>query len=437
MAHSPPSEDRFWIHLVGRRFHLSEPVLVLAVLVSSLVLSRALVVLVTSFDSGVAVLSSWICEINGQFNDRYCRSYIGTATIDSLTAGLHWIRDMFTMDPQDDGPRGLIQALCRWDCGWYAYIWTHGYDVEPFSNHTGIWVCFPLFPLLVAIFAHWWPASVIGHAIALNHVLLLASAWLLYLLARHLLENRAVALTAAALFVLSPMSLYSSAPMTEALFNALSIGAIYAAYKSRWLASGLAMALLTATRPNGLLIMFPVLMIAVREVGLRDVFRIHEHARIWFALSLAPMGLCLYALHLHLVMGDALAFSNAQVPWRKTLEAWPWGFYRHFTINWEKGWHGRALYLSFAGLLGVCAVGYLWWRKLKPEAVFLGLIAAMTIGWGLSSLPRYLLAIWPAYIALALVLRDKPKTTTTVAAAFLALLPIYTVAWINGSVWLP
>lgn len=424
------SKDQFQFELGNRSFLLTHTHMVLVVLVSSVLLSRILVALIAEFDTVVHAVSAFVCE----YGWTSCASAIGTESIDSLTAAVRWDGHMYHLT--HDGPEGLLQALCRWDCGWYANIWSNGYDTEPFSNHHVPWPWFPLFPLAVAPVAHWLPSLAMEYAVVLNHVFLLATGWLLYLLTWHLSGSRTTGLAAAILFIVSPFSVYSSVPLGESIFNVLSIGAVYAAHRGRWLACGLAMALLTASRPHGLFIALPVLIIAMRQVGFREFFRIDEHPRIWFALALAPLGICLYALHLHSVVGDALAFSNVQVAWGRTLESWPINYYAHFQNDWNMGWFWRPLFLASTGILALCAAGYLAIRKFFPEAIFLGSIAILTTGTSLGSLPRYLLTIWPIYLALALALRNRPRTTITVAAAFLALLPIYTIAYISGHVWI-
>lgn len=425
------SPDRFRFDLGNRSFLLTDIQIVWIVLVSSLVLSRALVVLIMQFDTAVITLSSMMCYGTGTSD---CVSGIKTP-IDSLTAGLHWNGGLYTVAPNPDGPTGLIQALCRADCGWYAHAWTHGYDMQWHPNGQVVWPWFPLFPLIIAIVAYWWPSLAIEYAVLINHIFLLATSWLLYLLTRYLTGSRTVGLTAAILFIVSPMSVYSSVPLAESVANLLSIGAVYAAYRGRWLVCGFAMALASASRPHWLLIVLPVLIIAMRQVGFREFFQVYKHIRIWFALALAPVGICLHSLYLYSIVGDALAFSNVQVAWSRSMEDWPINYYDHFKWYWDIGFFWRPIFLASAGIIGLCTAGYLAVRKFFPEAIFLGVIAILTVGTSLGSLPRYLLALWPTYLALALILRNKPRTTVTLAIVFLALLPIYTIAWISWHVW--
>src|SRR5207248_9164658 len=74
-----------------------------------------------------------------------------------------------------------------------------------------------------------------------------------------------------------PASFFFSAPYSESLFLAISVGMFYAARTGSWrLAAGLC-ALATATRPTGLLLLLPLARMAWRAGQLR-----------W--LAVAPLG---------------------------------------------------------------------------------------------------------------------------------------------------
>lgn len=372
------------------------------VLVLSFVFSRALIVLAVVVGSNESVLATLMCQRG------ICMDPIGT--------------------------KGLFEALCRWDCGGFIGIWSHGYDTSPNELGEASWAFFPLFPVLISIFTDWHLAAQVEAAIVLNNAFLLGAGWLLYLLAQDRFDH-ATALLVVVLFFCSPFSLYLSVPLSESVFNLLSVGAFYAAYRGRWLTCGLAAALLSATRPNGVLIGFAILLIAINKVGFRELLRVHVNTRIWLALSLCPLGMCLYAAYLHFLVGDALAFMHVQLAWGREF-TWPPNSYTALIEGWEKStFSGLArTYMVSCGAATLCAAYLLIMRKHVPEGIFLGLIVLVSVGSSILSIPRHVLALWTGYLALALLLQGKPKLTMVVVSLSIALLWVYTVGWVNGLV---
>ncbi len=207
----------------------------------------------------------------------------------------------------------LVRPWARWDAVWYARVAADGYRYTPDSldqaeNSTAF---FPLLPLSMA-----FAAPIFGGAMTAGLVIsngcFLAALILLYRWARTRL-NATAAVYLVWLLALFPTSFYFSAPYTESLFLLLTVIAVMAAERRAWWIAGIAAALASATRAQGVLIG----IVIVWEFGRAHDWKVASIARDvrWLALMLIPLGLFAYMLYLHVTFGDAFAFSAAQRAW--------------------------------------------------------------------------------------------------------------------------
>jgi hypothetical protein len=182
-------------------------------------------------------------------------------------------------------------------------------------------------------------------------------------------------------------------------------------------------------------------------------------------LLLLPAALGAYMLYLEHRFGDPLTFANVEeIYWlRDTATLGPLGGL------WESvaaAWHGAAellLHLPRASgfdegfpdrdrfaiwnvlhlLVLAAAVWLTWivWRRLGSAlaayalAVNVLLVTATVDVFPLASLPRYLIANFPLFIALAVVTRDRPRAHEIVVASFAAIGAVAAVAFARG-VWI-
>lgn len=342
-----------------------------------------------------------------------------------VLAGALWgppMLEMLGFHVADATQGSLLRRLCQWDCGWYARIMAGGYAEAVPERGSGEvnWVFFPAFPLIAQGLATVAGLPPLAAATLLNSCLSVVAALLLYSLARECFDHTA-ALATTLVFAFSPFSLYSTVPYTEALYNALSLGAVLLACRRRWLACGVCMALLTATRPTGILIMPAIAMVAWkldvwadwrRELG-------GETVRFALCLLLCPLGLAAYMAFLALNTGDALAFTHAQRAWgRELLE--PFGR----LVSGLFGDCGYHRYGAVGGVLGLVGALYLWRLNAplvgRPAALILFLTIFVASASDLNSLARYVGAFWPLYLVLGAWLgRSSRSRSATVAVCIL------------------
>lgn len=310
----------------------------------------------------------------------------------------------------------LWNLLYHWDSLWYGRIVHSGYSYTPGEQSSVAY--FPLLPLCIyalrAVTGIWTPLA----GFIISNASLLASAILLRrLVALDFPSPSRVAERTVWLLLLCPMTFFHSAGYTEALFLMLSIIALLCSRYQLWAGVGVAGALLTATRANGIVILVPVLWEAFvgskrtkdGEVSAKGIFR----SRWW--LLIVPGGLGAFAIYLHLRFGDGFAFLRAQAVIHRQIAS-PWeGIeiasrypipYGHFFIG------------TFVVALGLCILGY--WKRIRLSyqlyaAAMLILCLSMTIWEGL---PRYLSVVFPFYITLAVAtIRSEGLYLMTIAAS--------------------
>jgi hypothetical protein len=290
---------------------------------------------------------------------------------------------------------------------------------------------FPLYPLLVRAVAEFFGGplnrgGLSGYGVLISLITFYFALYFVYRIAEEGWGVRVAEGTVLAL-AFFPTSFFFNAVFTESLFLALSAGAVWAVRvrKDLPLACLLA-ALATATRTVGVFLLILLLVEWWRDrraYGWRGAY-----------LLLAPAGLLTYMAYLWWRLGNPLAFVNAQGNWGRgaantgTLPEIalrlayenatalldpnnyePFGFERLIIVLSGQNYLYNLLF--FLGALLVLAVG---WRRLLPgefSAYSLILVGVSSV-FGppdnpLISTPRYLLVVFPLFIVLGALLKDR------------------------------
>lgn len=357
----------------------------------------------------------------------------------------------------------VVAPLARWDSVWYLAIAKSGY-----ADNLRRMAFFPVYPGLIHIVGFFTRSDLVAGVL----ISLVAFAVALVLLHRLVLLDfgEDVAETTVMLIAFCPVAFFFSAVYTESLFLALSVGAIYAARRERWLAAGLLGGIAAATRNGGVALILPVAVIyfyGPRSTGtarrtrwagqalsgmrlLLPRYRLRPDA-VW--ILLIPAGLGAYLAYLGIKYGQALAPFHAEAAW-----------YRHSTGPWTTVWraakqawdglrklvHGPAppnyvpayaqsaisaalqdVYLFLFLVLGV--VGLILGLRRLPVAYSLYTLAMLVLALldpvslqPLASLPRYELVVFPLFIWGAQLL-TRHRLTLPALAALAVLLGVFTV----------
>ena len=315
-----------------------------------------------------------------------------------------------------------LGALARWDAAWYLSIAQSGY-----GGGSSLTAFFPLYPVTVRAAAGETrsAAALLLAAYAVSAAAFLVALVLLHKLVELELGER-YARPVLLLVAFWPASFFFSAPYSESLFLALSVGVFYAARTGRWpLAAGLC-ALATATRPTGLLLLLPLAWMAWRAGKLR-----------W--LAIAPLGAVVFSGGLALSGLQAFGWFDVERDWGHVFKG-PSGGAWDAAVAGVRGMGQlfgsapvdrvvaaeNAIYLVLLVLAVVALVGV--FRRLPPAYgiyTTASLVAAVSapLDWQpLMSFGRLLAVVFPIPMWVALVLRESPLVRRTAFAASGALL---------------
>ncbi len=225
------------------------------------------------------------------------------------------------------------------------------------------------------------------------------------------------------LFLLFPTSFYLVSVYSEGTFLTLAFLSFLAARKGNWLMAGLIGAVASATRPVGIFLL-PALLAEYWQQKKAQNSKLKAQnlsARDWsnlFAILLVPVGLAAYMIYLQQHFGDALMFLHSQPAFGADRSD-------RIVLLYQVLWR----YIKM--LMTVQVLSLLYFRVVQ-ELVFslafliLGLVSlknvrlsyavfailsflAPTLTGTFSSMPRYVLVMFPAFILLGNWLSGKPK----------------------------
>ena len=253
---------------------------------------------------------------------------------------------------------------------------------------------------------------------------------------------------------LFPMSFFFSAVYSESLFLALSIGAVYAARRERWMWAGLLGMLAATTRSAGVLLLVPLAMIYLWDVA-RPSLRTRRPLRadaLW--LSLVPLGLALFCALLALGGHDPLApfqrpgglVSLVRGPLRRApgtalVAAWQGARQLlsgarepvYFTAWGGDPFLGARHNIELFAWLVLALVATAGVLRRLPAAYGAYVVAALALPLSypvapqpLMSLPRFVAVLFPLAIWLALWMTGRAARERIVLAGFAVGLAIYT-----------
>jgi hypothetical protein len=327
-------------------------------------------------------------------------------------------------------PPGFVDAMCVWDCAWYADIAAHGYQAYPetltFGGPAGIanWAFFPLYPMLLAGLGRLVPLPPASLGMVVSPLLTygaVAAAWPL------LADDRRAYALFAGLLLAGPFSFYFAVPYSESLFLLLTVVAFARLGRGDFFGAGLAGGLLSATRTVGVLFLGAMLVGGAGALGRRPLAALKSRPDIVFGLLLVPAGLCAFMAWLYFVTGDALAFVHIQRGWDRVATD-------PVTALWTAltepiGQVRAAPLMAQAGLAGLALSGGLAWRRELPAAVFCALAIVLALTQGVESLLRFVAALAPLNLLLARLLARPRGLFWLSLLAFAVLDFVLTLGW--------
>lgn len=311
----------------------------------------------------------------------------------------------------------FFKNLANWDGGHFLGIAKYGY-LEKYQ-----YAFFPLYPLLINIVTKATHDYLIaGLIISLTCAFL--TIHLLYGLV-NLDFDKKIAQKVILLLLIFPTSFYLLTAYSESLFLFLTVGTFFSIRKNNLLMATTFAALASATRLVGLAVAVGLLIEVLTTTGLN-----RKNWYVVFSLS----GFLIYCLYLYKVIGDPIYFLVAEQHWQRNIAVPIFGFWETIKSISSLGFitnHFNAfLDLCFA----IFGTGFVirTFRFLRPSYYvysFLSLLIPLFTP-TLSSIPRFLLPIFPIFILAALIKKDYFSLAYELIS--IMLLSAFAILFING-----
>lgn len=327
--------------------------------------------------------------------------------------------------------RDTMEIMCQFDCAWFTSIALDGYQLYPdylTTGHAANWAFLPMYPMLGRLLT-----NIPGVDIMLAFYLITnISFYIALMLWLRFLKffNFSEANKSFGLFFLCflPYSTYYVAPYTESLFLTLTLAAFICSYKGHFVWAAIFAMGMTATKNIGVMFVFPLLIMAWQQYGLRELFNLRSFRtqKLIFAIMLVPLPMFIYQNFLWLVTGDALAFKNIQLAWGRELGN-PFGY---MMDGFEEG--GYKVYFSLVFVISLILTVYLYCIKRPAEATYLMIGSLIPVSTSVNAFPRYLFGMLPCLLAIVYITDKHPWLRNFFLATSAILCVYFAVAWGHG-----
>jgi hypothetical protein len=304
----------------------------------------------------------------------------------------------------------FAETFAAWDSGWYFDIAQRGYYFSAGGQSSVPF--FPLYPLLMRAVA--WPFGGTDRALWIAGVVISYCSFFLALVLLHRLAERLAGTREAArrtvLYVaVFPFSYFFSRVYTESLFLLVTVAAVYAAVSTRWTLAGGFGALAALTRPNGLLILVPLGILALQS---GPTWR--ERLRHASPLIAVPLAFGLYCGFVYTLTGDPFAWLDAQKHWGYSIGHRPWAALQQLLETMEaRGVYHYLVSKPESVYACVHALVALVFLALTPSVfrrlgialgayVAIGLLVPLS-GNALEGIGRYAATLFPAFILMGMI----------------------------------
>jgi hypothetical protein len=290
-----------------------------------------------------------------------------------------------------------LDALCRWDCGWFVLLAQRGYAS---ATETNFWP-----GLSVA-------ARLLEQAIKLPipfGVLLISNLACLgaYLVIYRLFWEQSgepAARTSLTVFAAFPFAFFHASGYPETLMIFFSAAAVFLALRGHHVRAGLALGLGVLSRHLTILMGGALLAAQLQQRGWRRFF----HSPLGLVgLAMPFAAIAVYAVYCARAWGDPLSFWKARNDWGAT--AW-WSVVEVFRHIKERP--HIALFVIFALLPAAGAAAYL--RRPRMAVLGAAVLPLIVVLWliGAFGLGRYAASCWPAFLPIGEWLERHPAFKT-------------------------
>lgn len=235
------------------------------------------------------------------------------------------------------------------------------------------------------------------------------------------------------LLIIFPTSFYFNAVYSESLFLLLILGSFYFFRTQKFFWAFVFGFFSCLTRVFGILIFISFLI---------DIFVYKISIKKSFWVFLIPLGLLSYMVYLYLTVGDPLAFYNLQLivgeQHQRGIVFYPQILFRYLKILTTADLSPLLTTIMLELAVGIIffalpVIGY--FKKIRLSYLFFAFFGFLlpTIQGSFSSLPRYVLVLFPSFIILALMVKPLPIfLKISLAVLSFVILMIETAFFIRG-----
>lgn len=309
------------------------------------------------------------------------------------------------------------QSLGNWDGGHYLGIAEKGYT-EKFQ-----YAFFPLYPLAIKALNQ-LTQNYLAAAILISVTTSFLGLHLLYRLVA-IDFNKKIAEKVILTLLFFPTAFFFLTAYSEGLFFLLSMATFYFLRQNKLFLATLMAVLASATRPVGLAVVAGLLI----EIWTRRGF----NRKNWYFIF-APLGFVIYCIFLYRQTGDPFYFITAEGHWQRLLAVPGVGFWETLRQISSVGFVTSNFNLVLDLIFAIFGVGFAIrsFRFLPPSLTSYSLfsIAIPLFTPTLSSMPRFLLPVFPIFILMALIKNRYVQLTFQIIG--ISLLSIFVVLFING-----
>jgi len=297
---------------------------------------------------------------------------------------------------------------------------------------------FPFYPFLVRFVALIFK-NYLFSGLLVSHLSLLAAIVLFYRLVRLDFEDK-IAKRSIIYLLIFPTAFFLGSVYTESLFLALVLATFFSARKGNWVLAGLFGALASATRLVGVFL-FPALIV---EWYLAKTRNKKQKTRTVLPIFIILSGLLVYMWYLQKTVGDPLYFIHvqpffgAQRTGGKLILLYQ-VFWRYLKMlitvqKWTPTYFAVILE-TISGAMFLLLIVFAYLRRWYSYLVFMAFAyLAPTLTGTLSSMPRYVLVLFPGFIILA-ELEEKYRWLRILYPAIAVLFTIISVLFFTRGFW--
>lgn len=295
---------------------------------------------------------------------------------------------------------------------------------------------FPVYPILMKFLAAPFGINATTLTIAglfISHIAFIVSLILLFRLLS-LDYPQKLALLVVGLILVFPTSFFFISLYNEALFLSLSLASFILARSGKWFWASLLGAISSGTRIFGL-ILLPCFIL--------EAWQQKVPIKKFFWIFFIPVGLLTYMYYQWISVGDPLAFYNLQKivgeQHQSGLTLLPQVYVRYikmlFTTPFSNPIYSTIFLEFLVGILFFVLPILGYFKKIRLSYLVYAMISFLlpTIQGSFSSLPRYVIILFPSFLSLAIFINNFSKWVKILLFIFLCLwLALETILFLRG-----